>query len=148
MPFGKTLVRGGIALAALLTAVFSGAGPAGAAPAAADLGALHSLGDVCYGQARTGISAYQPGTARFGVSWVKYTPTFGAPCSVTVFVNWHNRDTGATGSVGVPVSDNSSWNQAPNTDMAEVPTGPGRISVTATTDRPHIPVGPVEIQVS
>ncbi|GAB2687264.1 hypothetical protein [Nocardia thraciensis] len=147
MPFEKTPVRGGIAVAAALAVISVGAGTAAAAPASADLGVLHSLGDVCYGQARTGISADRPGTARFGVSWVKYTPTFGTPCNVTVFANWRNLDTGASGSVGVPVSDGTSWNQTPNTDFAEVPTGPGRISVTVTTDRPHIPAGPAEIQV-
>ncbi|WP_280255310.1 hypothetical protein [Nocardia wallacei] len=147
MPFEK-LGRGGIVLAAAAAVVFSGAGSASAAPESADLGVLHSLGDTCYGQARTGISAFQPGIARFGVSWVRYTPTFGTPCNVTVFVNWRNLDTGASGSVGVPVSDGTSWNQTPSTDMAEVPTGPGRVSVTASTDRPHIPAGPVEIQVS
>jgi hypothetical protein len=148
MNYRKTLLRGVIGSSVVLGAVTLGTEPAAAAPASANFALMYSLGDNCIGQLQSGISAAGPGSARFGYNWVKATPTFGSPCSVTVFANWRNLDTGAAGAVPAPASDGSTWNQAPGTGFVNVPTGRGRIAVTVTTDRPSIPVAPVEIQVS
>ncbi|GAA5100394.1 hypothetical protein [Nocardia iowensis] len=148
MQYRKSLLRNTIAVSALLGAVTVCAAPASAAPPSASFGVTYSLGDVCVGQLQSGISADGSGSARFGLSWVKATPTFGSPCGVTVFANWRNLDTGAAGTVPAPISDNTAWNQPPATIFVNVPTGPGRISVTVTTDRPHLAIAPIEIQVA
>ncbi|MEU7763975.1 hypothetical protein AB0B25_02465 [Nocardia sp. NPDC049190] len=140
---------------ALVAALCAGAFAASVAPAAADqpafvsIGVVHTLGDSCYGQGQAGISAPTgaPGTTRFGISFVKYTPTFGQPCTIKALANWRNLDTGATGTVTVPVTDSSSSNQAPPTVFADLPTGPGRVQVSMTTDRLHLPVPTVEIRI-
>ncbi|HLS75728.1 MAG TPA: hypothetical protein VK083_02910 [Nocardia sp.] len=64
-----------------------------------------------------------------------FAPTLLA-CDVTAIVDWHNLDTGQTGSV-------SRFVPAGNTSMypvyVHVPTGPGRVSLTVRTDRPSVP---------
>jgi len=147
MHYLKTLLHSVIGASVVLGAATLGTGSASAAAPGANFTPMYSLGDNCIGQLQSGISA-TGGSARFGYSWVKATPTFGGPCSVTVFVNWRNLDTGASGSVPARATDGSNWNQAPGTSFVNVPTGRGRIAVSVTTDRPNLPVAPAEIQVS
>ncbi|MFD6155686.1 hypothetical protein ACFWF7_11365 [Nocardia sp. NPDC060256] len=62
------------------------------------------------------------------------------PCTVTVFANWRNLDTGDSGSVPVLVSGGWGFALPANpgaVGRADLPTGRGRISITTTTDRPH-----------
>ncbi|NNH69930.1 hypothetical protein HLB23_08645 [Nocardia uniformis] len=56
-------------------------------------------------------------------------------CDVTAVVDWHNLDSGRTGSVSrfIPATQRS----APAILVAD--TGPGRVQLTVRTDRPNIP---------
>ncbi|NNH70044.1 hypothetical protein HLB23_09240 [Nocardia uniformis] len=139
MRYRKLLACGAITASTLVAAVSVGSSTAAAEPVA-DFAVVHTLGDTCYGQLRSGVSVVGPGVASFGMSFVKWTPTFGSPCGVGVSVHWHNLDSGAAGVVSGSIVDATTWNQTPPTAFLEVPTGPGRVSFTVTTDRPHLPV--------
>ncbi|MGW4713402.1 hypothetical protein [Nocardia sp. NPDC004260] len=140
---------------ALIAALCVGGFAASAGPATADepafvnIGVIRTFGDTCYGEGRAGVSspAGMPGAARFGISFVSNTPT-GMPCTFTAFANWRNLDTGAAGTVAVPVSDKTARNQPAATVFAALPTGPGRVRVDVTTDYPHVAAPPVEIRIS
>ncbi|MGQ4616589.1 hypothetical protein [Nocardia sp. R7R-8] len=126
------------------------AGPATAeAPAFVNIGVIRTFGDTCYGEGRAGVSSPSgtPGVARFGITFAGNTP-MGMPCTFTAFANWRNLDTGAAGTVAVPVSDKTAGNQPAATVFAALPTGPGRVQVDVTTDYPHVPAPPVEIRIS
>lgn len=128
---------------ATITAATAAAGPG------ADVPVLHTLGDICYGQGQVNASAVgsQRGTTRLWINFAKWTPTFGNPCSVSIFTHWRNLDTGGEGTVRFPKTDSStSFTPNPPT-VSSVPTGSGRVTFTASTDRPHLPVGTVQIQV-
>ncbi|WP_157170942.1 hypothetical protein [Nocardia araoensis] len=116
-------------------------------PAFVNIGVIHTFGDTCYGEGRAGVSSPSgtPGVARFGISFVSNTP-MGMPCTFMAFANWRNLDTGAAGTVAVPVSDPG--NRPPATVFAALPTGPGRVRVDVTTDYPHVSAPPVEIRIS
>ncbi|MBF6339644.1 hypothetical protein IU450_27650 [Nocardia abscessus] len=137
-------------VAALGTGLFAVAAPPATAdqPAFVNIGVIHTFGDTCYGQGQAGISSPTgtPGAARFGISFVNYTPV-GMPCTFTAFANWRNLDTGAAGTVAVRVTDNTAWNQTPGTVFAGLPTGPGRVQIDVTTDYPHVSAPIVEIQI-
>ncbi|MFD4183697.1 hypothetical protein [Rhodococcus sp. NPDC058514] len=144
------LVRAVLAAPLLIGGMLGSAAVAAADhPESTDLGPVHTLGDVCYGQARIGIATghHRPGNPQFGVSFARWTPTFGHPCSTTVRVNWRNLDTGAAGSVTVPITDNATWNQPPPSEFRDLATGSGRVVVTVRTDRPHLPPPPAQIWV-
>ncbi|MFE3546568.1 hypothetical protein ACFXK0_26695 [Nocardia sp. NPDC059177] len=146
MRYRKSFLRSMIIASGVIAA---GVGmPVAAADPGAGFPVVHTLGDTCYGQLRSGIEAVGPGTARFGMSFVKWTPTFGNACGVGVSVHWRNLDTGAAGMVFTPIVDSTSWNQTPPTVFREVATGPGRVSFTITTDRLFLPVTSVELVVS
>ncbi|WP_028477648.1 hypothetical protein [Nocardia sp. CNY236] len=138
---GKRLARHSALVAALCAGTFASS----AAPATADrptfttIGVIHTFGDTCYGQADAGASSPRgtPGTARFGISFVNYTP-FGVPCTFTAFANWRNLDTGAVGTVAVPITSRGSAAQPPQTTFARLPTGSGRVHIGVTTDYLHL----------
>ncbi|MCA1005064.1 hypothetical protein LCL87_05015 [Rhodococcus hoagii] len=58
-------------------------------------------------------------------------------CDVTAIVDWHNLDTGQSGSVSrfIPAHKTST-----SPEYVNVGTGPGRVQLTMRTDRPSIPV--------
>ncbi|MFR9752984.1 hypothetical protein ACL02S_18380 [Nocardia sp. 004] len=139
---------------ALVAALCAGAFASSATPARADqpafvsIGATYTLGDICYGQGDAGVSSPTgtPGAALFGISFVNYLP-LGMPCTFTAFANWRNLDTGATGTVAVPVTDNGALNRLPKTVFANLPTGSGRVHVDVTTDYPHLSAPTAEIRI-
>jgi uncharacterized membrane protein len=147
---GRQLTGRSALVAALCTGAFAAsAGPATAdEPAFVSIGVIHTFGDTCYGQGQAGVSSPTgtPGAARFGISFVSYTP-MGMPCSFTAFAHWRNLDSGAAGTVAVPVTDNTAWNQTPGTIFAALPTGPGRVRVDVTTDYLHVSAPTVEIRI-
>ncbi|MEE2033464.1 hypothetical protein [Rhodococcus chondri] len=66
----------------------------------------------------------------------EWAPTILA-CDVTAIIDWHNFDTGRSGSVSryIPASNNSTHPM-----NVHLGTGPGRVRLTMRTDRPSIPV--------
>ncbi|WP_287218753.1 hypothetical protein [Rhodococcus sp. (in: high G+C Gram-positive bacteria)] len=66
----------------------------------------------------------------------EWAPTILA-CDVTVVVDWHNLDTGHTGTVSRFVPAHHTSTRPMN---VQVYTGPGRVALTLRTDRPSIPV--------
>ncbi|MFF7939937.1 hypothetical protein ACFZC5_09530 [Nocardia gamkensis] len=140
---------------ALVAALCIGGFAASAAPATADepafvnIGVVYTFGDICYGEGRAGVSSPTgtPGAARFGISFANQTPV-DTPCAFTAFANWRNLDTGAAGTVAVPIRDDTAGNQPPGTVFAALPTGPGRVQVDVTTDYPHLAAPPVEIKIN
>ncbi|MGK8501476.1 hypothetical protein [Nocardia asiatica] len=137
-------------LAALCTGAFTAAAPAAAdQPAFVSIGVIRTFGDTCYGEGEAGISSPTgtPGAARFGINFASSTPV-GMPCTFTAFVHWRNLDTGATGTVVMPVTDDTAPNKTPETLFAALPTGPGRVQVDVTTDYPHVSAPTAEIRIS
>ncbi|MFC6011831.1 hypothetical protein [Nocardia lasii] len=65
-----------------------------------------------------------------------WAPTLLA-CDVNLILDWHNLDTGATGSVTrfIPANNTSTY---PVQDVVAY-TGPGRVQLTARTDKPNLP---------
>ncbi len=77
--------------------------------------------------------------------FVLWTPTFGQPCTVGVTVGWRNLDSGEAGSFTSVVRGNATFQTG--SQELDLPTGPGRIVLSLTTDRPHLPVADIEIAV-
>ncbi|MBB5912318.1 hypothetical protein BJY24_001185 [Nocardia transvalensis] len=143
------VLRSALAVAAVGGVIATVAPAAVAAGPRADLGDIHTLGDICYGRGWVSGSAddAQPGATQFWVTFTRWTPTFGNQCGVTVIVQWRNLDTGAEGTVPVPVADTGTATNANRPVLVSATTGSGRVSFTASTDRPHLPPATVELQV-
>ncbi|MFD4182092.1 hypothetical protein [Rhodococcus sp. NPDC058514] len=74
---------------------------------------------------------------RLNATFVGVLTTPGMPCSVLATLHWRNLGTGAAGSWSTEVSGGViDFPAEPWTHLA---TGSGRVEVTLTTDRPHIP---------
>lgn len=136
---------------AATVAVLAGVSLATAGPAmaqATSFGTLQTLGSVCWGGVNSfaGPSYNQSGVVSGQLTFDKWTPTFGLPCTVGVSVNWRNLDNGATGTYSTVLSGNSTFEMNPQ--QFELPTGPGRVVLALNTDRPNLPVPDIEITVS
>ncbi|WP_460697739.1 hypothetical protein [Nocardia thraciensis] len=82
-----------------------------------------------------------PGTVDLQLKgWLK---VFGVPapwCSVTAVVDWHNLDTGASGSGSVFLGSGNGfpfWWGGPQLGNVRLVTGPGQVRFTLNTDLPH-----------
>ncbi|MBF6171913.1 hypothetical protein [Nocardia blacklockiae] len=143
----KFVLRGVLAAAAVsgvLTTVATTA-----AANRADVGDIQTLGDICYGRGWVSASSdfAEPGSTQFWVTFTRWTPTFGNLCGVTVIVQWRNLDTGAEGTIPVHAVDTGSSTNANQPSIVTAPTGSGRVQITASTDRLHLPAATVELQV-
>jgi hypothetical protein len=139
---GKSIAISGLVLAGLF-----GAG----APAAADQTQdrwvnLPDTATVAHGIACGGrIGGVTVATDRLpGLAYVRLNATFvgissppGALCSVFATLHWRNLDTGAAGSWSAEVSGGVI--DFPAEPWTHLETGSGRVEVTLTADRPHIP---------
>lgn len=133
---------------ALATVTTLGVGAAGQASAAsANFANLMTVGSICLGQVNSYVSTpyNRAGVLGGSVEFVLWTPTFGQPCTVSVTVGWHNLDSGEAGSFTSVVRGNATFQTG--SQELDLPTGPGRVAVSLTTDRPHLPVADVEITV-
>ncbi|WP_252189867.1 MULTISPECIES: hypothetical protein [unclassified Rhodococcus (in: high G+C Gram-positive bacteria)] len=79
-----------------------------------------------------------------GLAYVRLNATFvgisakpGVLCSVSATLHWRNLDTGAAGSWSADVS--GGLTDFPAEPWTHLKTGSGRVEVTLTTDRPHVP---------
>lgn len=89
---------------------------------------------VCYRRLRLGTG--------IGLEPLSAGQVFG--CEVTAIVDWHNLDTGGTGSVSQYVDPHACqkftpgcyWHAHP---IIHISTGPGRVRLTLRTDHPNIP---------
>ncbi|WP_227979244.1 hypothetical protein [Nocardia spumae] len=142
----RRMVIGGVAAVAALAGVV--AGPAGPATAnSTGFGTLQTLGSICWGGVNSfaGPAFNRAGAVSGQLTFDNWTPTFGQPCTVGVAVNWRNLDSGATGGYSSVLTGNGSF-EAHSTQF-ELPTGPGRVALTLTTDRLNLPVQGIEIVV-
>ncbi|MFI7668056.1 hypothetical protein [Nocardia sp. NPDC049526] len=142
----RRMVIGGVAAVATLVGVsFGAAGQAAAA--SANFGTLRTLGSICIG----GVNSYvwdiynRSGVLGGQMTFDLWTPTFGQPCTVGVSVNWRNLDSGATGTYSSVLTGNGTFDL--RSQQFELPTGPGRVALSLTTDRPDLPVPDTEIVV-
>ncbi|MFC9760284.1 hypothetical protein [Rhodococcus jostii] len=74
---------------------------------------------------------------RLNATFVGISTTPGVLCSVSATLRWRNLETGAAGSWSAEVSGGVI--DFPAEPWAHLATGSGRVEVTLTTDRPHIP---------
>ncbi|MDV7351688.1 hypothetical protein R4282_01495 [Rhodococcus oxybenzonivorans] len=74
---------------------------------------------------------------RLNATFVGMSTTPGVLCSVSATLHWRNVDTGAVGTWSAEVS--GGLIDFPAEPWAHLETGSGRVEVTLTTDRPHIP---------
>ncbi|PTR37494.1 hypothetical protein C8K38_12073 [Rhodococcus sp. OK611] len=74
---------------------------------------------------------------RLNATFVGISTTPGALCSVSATLHWLNLGTGAAGSWSAEVSGGVI--DFPAEPWTHLETGSGRIEVTLTTDRPHLP---------
>ncbi|QSE92385.1 hypothetical protein JWS13_29105 [Rhodococcus pseudokoreensis] len=139
---GKSIAITGLVLAGLFGA---------AAPAAADQTQdrwvnIPDTATVAHGLACGGrIGGVTVATdALPGLVYVRLNGTFvgvsstpGVLCSVFATLHWRNLETGAAGSWSAEVS--GGLLDFPAEPWAHLETGSGRVEVTLTTDRPHIP---------
>lgn len=141
----RRMVGGATTIAALTGATLGIAGPAAAQSTA--FPTLQTLGSICWG----GVNAFAgPAFDRSGiisgqVTFDSWTPTFGQPCAVGVTVGWRNLDTGATGAFSDLLIGNNSFEV--HSKQFELPSGPGRVALTLTSDRLSLPVPSTEITV-
>lgn len=155
-----TFIGAGVAVAAPATADvgepcqlgWSNVGPRTCAKTDVNMSPVFTVGNgVCVGMLQAGGTAFDgplyeyseaPGAVHSVVLRVtqgfspvgEWGPQLLA-CDVTAVVDWHNLDTGQTGSVSrfIPAWQRSS----PAIVLAE--TGSGRVRLTLRTDRPNIP---------
>ncbi|MEN0134998.1 MAG: hypothetical protein AAGC80_07605 [Rhodococcus sp. (in: high G+C Gram-positive bacteria)] len=142
LTLGKSIAIAGLALAGVF-----GAG----APAAADQTqdrwvtipdtATVAHGIACGGRIGgvTVSTDALPGLVyvRLNATFVGVSTTPGVLCSVFATLHWRNLDTGAAGSWSADVS--GGVRDFPAEPWTHLETGSGRVGVTLTTDRPHIP---------
>ena len=146
MRIRRIVIGGAAAVVALVGVSFGAAGQAAAA--SASFGTLRTLGSICIG----GVNSYvwdiynRSGVLGGQMTFDLWTPTFGQPCTVGVSVNWRNLDTGAAGTYSSVLTGNGSFG-SPLSQQFELPSGPGRVALSLTTDRPNIPVADTEIVV-
>ncbi|MFG1797495.1 hypothetical protein [Nocardia sp. NPDC049149] len=102
----------------------------------------------------TGTASNRPDVGGPGGAYVSYNIQHYLfvypPCAVTVTAHWRNLDTGAAGSVDIPLSGGWGFALPLNpgaSGKADIVTGRGRISISTTTDRPHQPTPTVEFTV-
>ena len=120
-------------------------------------GHTYTLGEgndpLCAGQITTSIRSPhdRPATALVSMTFAPYlgTASGGKPtCAVTALVNWHNLETGASGSVPASMS-HTSRGLAPSLQEGgylEIHTGRGRVVFTiGTTSLHHIGAAPLEV---
>lgn len=139
---GKSIVIGGLVLAGLF-----GSG----APATADQTqdrwvnlpdtATVAHGTACGGRIG-GVTVATDGLpglvyVRLNATFVGISTTPGVLCSVLATLHWRNLGTGATGSWSTEVSGGVI--DFPAEPWTHLETGSGRVEVTLTTDRPHLP---------
>ncbi len=74
---------------------------------------------------------------RLNATFVGISTTPGVLCSVFATLRWRNLDTGAVGSWSAEVS--GGLIDFPAEPWTHLQSGSGRVQVTLTTDRPHIP---------
>ncbi|MFC7449568.1 hypothetical protein [Rhodococcus daqingensis] len=74
---------------------------------------------------------------RLNATFVGISSTPGVLCSVFATLHWRNLGTGAAGSWSTEVSGGVI--DFPAEPWTHLETGSGRVEVTLTTDRPHIP---------
>ncbi|GAB4588251.1 hypothetical protein [Nocardia sp. IFM 10818] len=84
-----------------------------------------------------------PGTVILQLrGWLKVLGVPAPWCSVTAIVDWHNNDTGASGSESVFLGSGNGfpfWWGGPQLGNLRIVTGPGQVTFTLKTDLPHSP---------
>ncbi|MEU7141622.1 hypothetical protein ABZ942_19365 [Nocardia sp. NPDC046473] len=144
MHIRRTAIGGTAVLAAVTALGIGTAGPATAA--SASFATMTTMGSICLGGVNSYVWNHGAGGVLGGqIAFDLWTPTLGQPCTVAVSVNWRNLDSGANGAFTSVVTGNGSFES--RSQQFELPTGPGRVSLSLTTDRPHIPVADTEISV-
>ncbi|MGW6375081.1 hypothetical protein ACWFRB_03310 [Rhodococcus sp. NPDC055112] len=139
---GRSIVIGGLALAG----PFGASAPATADPTQDRWVTIPDTATVADGLACGGrIGGVTVATDRLtGLVYVRLNATFvgisttpGELCSVSATLHWRNLGSGAAGSWSAEVSGGVI--DFPAEPWTHLETGSGRVEVTLTTDRPHIP---------
>jgi hypothetical protein len=140
--FGKSIAISGLVLAGL----FGACAPATAGPTQdrwVNISDTATVADgIACGGRIGGVTVATDGLpglvyVRLNATFVGISATPGELCSVSATLHWRNLGSGAAGSWSAQVSGGVI--DFPAEPWTHLETGSGRVEVTLTTDRPHVP---------